>query len=178
MPTIIFETHATSVDNEMGLASGQHDAELSAVGRQQAAELGRRHLETELAAVFCSDLQRSYLTAEIAFAGRDVRIVRDRRLRECDYGILTRQSQTVIERERNRRITDPFPGGESYRQAADRVGEFLMSLAGDYRGKTILVIGHRATHYALEHWINGLPLTEVVAARWFWQPGWIYQLPV
>jgi len=174
MLTVIFETHATSVDNEMGLASGHHDAELSALGRQQAAELGRRYLETEIAAVFCSDLQRSYVTAEIAFKGRNVPVIRDTRLRECDYGLLTRRSQAVIERERARRIIEPFPGGESYQHAADRVKKFLLTLTGNYYGKTILVIGHRATQYALEHWINGLPLMEVVTARWSWQPGWIY----
>jgi len=40
---LVFETHATSLDNEAGLASGHHDVALSPDGRRQAAELGRRH---------------------------------------------------------------------------------------------------------------------------------------
>jgi broad specificity phosphatase PhoE len=80
--TIVFETHATSIDNEAGIASGHHDADLSALGVRQARELGARHAGRDLAAVWCSDLRRSYRTAEIAFGRRDVPIVRDRRLRE------------------------------------------------------------------------------------------------
>ena len=39
-----------------------------------------------------------------------------------------------------------------------------------------MVIGHRATQYALEHWITGLPLEQVIPAPWKWQPGWTYIL--
>ncbi len=34
--TLIFETHATSLDNEAGLASGWFDTDLSAAGESQA----------------------------------------------------------------------------------------------------------------------------------------------
>lgn len=38
------------------------------------------------------------------------------------------------------------------------------------------MIGHRATQVALEHWLNGVPLAEAVAAPRGWQPGRKYQL--
>ena len=38
-----------------------------------------------------SGRQRSYRTAEIAFAGRDLPVRRDARIRECDYGAWTRR---------------------------------------------------------------------------------------
>jgi broad specificity phosphatase PhoE len=38
--------------------------------------------------VFTSDLARAVQTAEIAFAGSDLPIRRDQRLRECNYGRL------------------------------------------------------------------------------------------
>jgi bisphosphoglycerate-dependent phosphoglycerate mutase len=41
---LVFETHATSVDNEAGLASGWFDAALSAKGEAQARSLGARRL--------------------------------------------------------------------------------------------------------------------------------------
>ena len=83
---LFFETHATSVDNEQGIASGWHDAELSTSGWTQAVELGGRYAHEDLAAVLCSDLQRSYRTGEIAFGERGLPLLRDARLRECDYG--------------------------------------------------------------------------------------------
>jgi hypothetical protein len=40
--------------------------------------------------------------------------VRDARLRECDYGKLTRRPVCDIEAERAAHIATPFPDGESY----------------------------------------------------------------
>jgi hypothetical protein len=42
--------------------------------------------------------------------------MRDARLRECDYGRLTRGSIREIEAQRAAHITIPFPDGESYQQ--------------------------------------------------------------
>ena len=186
MLKIIFETHATSLDNEAGLVSGHVDVALSPTGEEQARELGRRHRETTVEAVYCSDLERSYRTAELAFEGREVVIVQDPRLRECDYGELTRRPLEEIQAVRTKHVEQPFPGGESYRQAAIRVREALAEMHrrhgqpghGHPRqgGTCVLIIGHRATHYGLEHWLNGVSLVDAVRVPWVWQPGWEYRL--
>ena len=176
MITIVFETHSTSVDNEAHLASGHYDAALSPLGERQAKELGVRHRTEVIDAVFCSDLQRAYRTAEIAFAGCAIPILRDVRLRECDYGDWTRKSSEEVLAEAPRRVTTPFPNGESYEQATARTRSFLQDLLKDYDGKRVLVIGHRATHHGLELWIHGRSLVEIVKERWSWQPGWTYVL--
>src|SRR5258708_36854624 len=85
---IVFETHSTSEDNERGIATGWLPGRLSPLGREQAAELGRRRHADGIAAVFCSDLARAAETASIAFAGSGIPILADWRLRECDYGEL------------------------------------------------------------------------------------------
>jgi 2,3-bisphosphoglycerate-dependent phosphoglycerate mutase len=173
---IIFETHSTSVDNEAGLASGWFDAELSPKGMEQARALGERRRDEGVVAVHCSDLCRSYRTAEIAFNGRTVSIVRDPRLREVDYGKLTRAAAAKIESCRTSHIVEPFPGGESYQDAVGRVAGWLEDAGAKYRGRLLLVIGHRATFYALEHLTKHLSLEAVIAAPWHWQPGWRYDL--
>lgn len=173
---LIFETHATTVDNEMGLASGWHDVQLSTLGEEQAREIGLRHRESGLSAVFCSDLQRSWRSAEIAFAGQRIPIVRDARLRECDFGALTRRPVDEIDVLRSMTIATPFPGGESYEDVARRVGKFLAEVSRDRQDQKLLVIGHRATFYAFEHLLRGVPLKQAVEAQWRWQPGWIYKV--
>ena len=85
---IVFETHATSTDNEAGIATGWLPGELSETGLRQAVELGERRRGGGFAAVFTSDLARTVRTADIAFAGTEVRIHHDPRLRECNYGRL------------------------------------------------------------------------------------------
>lgn len=175
MITIIFESHGTTLDNEAQLSSGWFDVELSELGQRQAAELGQRYRGEKFAAVFCSDLQRSYKTAEIAFNNR-FPIIKDKRLRECDYGELTRRPSFVVETKRGDYISIPFPGGQSYEQTATLMKIFLENLLKNYDGKKVMVIGHRATQYGLEHWLKGVPLKEAVTEPWAWQPGWTYYL--
>jgi len=174
-PVIVFETHATSLDNEAGLASGWFDVGLSPRGEQQARELGERRRDHAFAAVYCSDLVRALRTAEIAFDGRGIPIVRDARLRECDYGALTRHPSADIEVRRASHIALPFPGGESYEQCVARVSAWLADASVAHPGGDVLVIGHRATFFALEHLLCRIPLEQVIAASWRWGPGWTYR---
>lgn len=167
-----FETHSTSLDNEAGLASGHYDVDLSPAGERQARELGGRYASIPLGLVLCSDLRRSWRTAAIAFEGTNLPIVRDRRLRECAYGEMDRAPARLVEQERLRRIEVPFPGGQSYRETSEALRQCL----ADHGGETpLLIVGHRATWFALEHLLNGRELGEVIGAPWQWQPGWIYR---
>jgi broad specificity phosphatase PhoE len=172
---IIFETHATSLDNEAGLASGWHDVDLSPRGEEQALQLGERRRTMPLDRIVTSDLTRAYRTAALAFPDRMTDIVRDARLRECDYGEWTRRPAGDIERVRLDHVDEPFPGGESYADCARRVRALLDELygAGD---ATVLLIGHRASQYALEHLIGGVSLDEAIRRPWAWQPGWEYRV--
>jgi alpha-ribazole phosphatase/probable phosphoglycerate mutase len=173
---IVFETHSASTDNEAGVATGWLDGALSPAGQQQARELGARRRDDGIAAVFTSDLGRAVETARIAFSGSGIPVHRDPRLRECDYGEWNGAAASVIERERSRRVDEPFPGGESYRQAVERVGEFLADVAAESEGRRILVIGHSATRWALEHLLEGVELERLVAAPFEWQEGWSFVL--
>ena len=175
MVKIIFETHSTSLDNEAHQSSGHYDVELSPLGIQQSKELGERYKDEHFDAIFRSDLQRAYKTAEIAF-GNKFPIIKDARLRECDYGDFTRRPSKEVEAEKPKRIKEPFPNGESYEQTSERMKSFLQDLLRDYDGKKVMLIGHIATQYGLEHWVNGLPLEQVIPAPWKWQPGWTYEL--
>lgn len=174
MIKIIFESHSTSSDNEKHLSSGWNDVELSELGIEQAKDLGKRRGKEKFAAIFCSDLQRSYKTAEIAF-GNTFHIIKDSRLRECDYGDLTQFPSEVVDKEKLARITTPFPNGESYEQTTERMKKFLLDLKNNYEGKRVMIIGHRATQYGLEHWIKDLTLKQIISSPWKWQPGWEYE---
>lgn len=176
MVTIIFEPHSTTLDNEAHRSSGYNDVGLSPLGVQQSHELGERYKDQDFAAIFCSDLQRSFKTAEIAFRGRNLTIIQDARLRECDYGDLTLHPSEEVEPEKAKHISIPFSNGESYEQTSARMKLFLKDLLKDYDDKKVMIIGHRATQYGLEHWVKNIPLEKVILAPWKWQPGWRYTL--
>ena len=177
MLTIIFEAHGTTLDNEAHIASGHNDVALSPLGVKQSKEMGERYKGDHFDVIFCSDLLRAYKSAEYGF-GKKYPIIKDVRLRECDYGDFTQKPSELIEKERAKRISTPFPNGESYIQTNARMKSFLDDLKKNYDGKRVMIIGHRATQYALEYFINGVSLEKLTSssAPFKWQPGWEYKL--
>jgi broad specificity phosphatase PhoE len=167
---IIFEFHSTSTDNEAGVASGWSDPPLSEAGRERSKELGERWRGERIDAVFCSDLRRAVETAELAF-GERVPVHPDRRLREYDYGAMTRSPVEQIHTERAARADIPFPEGESLRDVAKRVRDFLDDLARDWDGQRVVLIGHGATKLALDHLLGGMTLTDAAGQVFTWQPA-------
>ena len=166
MITIYFQGHARTLDIERGIASGHFDVALAESGRKQAAEEYRPVYDgIQFDAAFTSDTQRAYETAQIMLAGRDVPIMQDARLRECDYGDMTGSSRAEVEATRPQHITKPFPNGESYDQVMRRMQSFVDELAKDNDGKTVLVIGHYATYLGLEYAIKGVPVIDAMASH-------------
>ena len=173
---IVFETHSTTTDNEQGRATGWLPGDLSEAGRAQAAELGWRRAGTDIATVFCADLRRTADTARIAFGETGIPVLHDWRLRECDYGSENGGPVARVHAGRIEHVDVPYPGGESWRQAVSRVGWFLDDLPLRWEGSRVLVVGCIATRWGLEHWLNGVPLTELAAEQFTWQAGWEYSI--
>jgi alpha-ribazole phosphatase/probable phosphoglycerate mutase len=173
---VVFETHSTSEDNEQGRASGWLPGRLSERGRAQALDLGRRRCGDGIAAVFSSDLGRAVETASIAFGGSAVPVLYDWRLRECDYGQRTGMPVPELHAGRREYLDRPYPGGESWRQAVARVSLFLGDLPLRWSGRRVLVIGHVATRWGMDHVIDGVPLEDLAVAGFAWQEGWEYRL--
>jgi 2,3-bisphosphoglycerate-dependent phosphoglycerate mutase len=172
---IVFETHSISEDNELGLASGWTHGPLSDQGRELALALGERRRNDRIDTVFASDLHRALETAVLAFEGQTIPILLDWRLRECDYGQRTRMPAPELHRDRARHLDTPYPGGESWREAVDRVGRFLEDLPTRWDAKRVLVIGHVATRWGLDHFLNGTPLEDLAGEDFEWQEGWEYR---
>jgi len=158
-----FEVHAQTYHNAADLASGHYDVALTAYGREHARSVMRaRYAGQHFDIVFTSDTQRAYDTARLICAGRAIPILRDTRLRECDYGDLEGCPRVEMERVRLSAISTPFPHGESYAQVAARMRSFLVQLTAERDGQRVLLVGHGATLWMLEHWLRGQPLAAVV----------------
>jgi hypothetical protein len=52
----------------------------------------------------------------------------------------------------------------------------LDDLALRSRGARVLVIGHVATRWALDHHLDGVALETLVADDFSWQDGWEYEI--
>jgi 2,3-bisphosphoglycerate-dependent phosphoglycerate mutase len=170
---VVYETHSISVDNETGHATGWLPGELSDRGRELAAELGRRRRDNGIATVYTSDLRRAVETAEIAFAGSALPVVQDARLRECNYGSMNGRPREEVHAKG---IDERYPEGETWREAVERVTEFLRELPDRHDGDRVLVIAHMSAWYALECLVKGLQLEDAIGTRMDWRPGWEYRL--
>jgi len=173
---VVFETHSWSEDNDRGVATGWNPGALSAKGRALASELGERRRNDGIAAVYTSDLRRATETVEIAFRGSEIPILHDWRLRECNYGTSNGMLASELHRTKADHLECPYPDGESWSAAIERVGWFLRDLALVRDGQRVLVVGHVATSWGLQHFLEGRPLAELVAAGFDWRLGWEYQL--
>ena len=173
---LVFETHSTTVDNEQGRATGWLPGQLSERGQAQAQQLGRRRLDDGITAVFSSDLTRAAQTASAAFAGSAVPVLYDWRLRECDYGQRNGMPVADLHAHRRDHLDQPYPGGESWRQAVARVGRIIGDLPLRWNGQRILIIGHVATRWGLDHFIGNVPLEDLVEQDFAWQEGWEYRV--
>ena len=173
---LTYETHATTEDNEQGVATGWLPGRLSPRGRREAAQLGERRRPEGYAVVIVSDLARAVDTVTIAFAGSGVPVRQDARLRECDYGDLNGCRVTDLEQVRLSHLDVPFPGGQSYAQVVDQTRALLADISAEFDGSRVLLVAHSANRWALQHLLDGTPLAEAVAAPFDWQPGWCWTL--
>jgi broad specificity phosphatase PhoE len=163
MIDIWFEAHAQTYHNAAGIASGHYDVALTDHGRDHAQSILRsRYAGQRFDVVYTSDTQRAYDTACLIFAGRPIPILRDARLRECDYGDFEGRPRAEMEIARPSAIRKPFPQGESYEQVAVRMRSFLEDLAVLRDNQQVMLIGHAATLWMIEHWLQDRPLEIVV----------------
>lgn len=175
---IVYFVHGTTTDNEAGRATGWLPGELSALGVNQAKELGRQ-VTIDFDVMISSDLKRAIDSASLGFTGR-CKLLQDERLRECDYGKLNGTDGSMAKDDMSSRITEPFPGGESYHDVERRMRELLIDVAKQYDGKKVAFMAHQAPQLALEVICNGKTWQEAIEADWRragkWQPGWEYEL--
>ena len=70
----------------------------------------------------------------------------------------------------------PYPGGESWRQAVTRISRFLTDLPLRWNDCRVLVIGHVATRWGLDHFIGGVLLENLAQKDFARQEGWEYRI--
>lgn len=178
---ITYFVHGTTTDNEQGIASGWSPGELSELGKKQSIELKELIKNKKFDVVFCSDLKRAVDSAKLTF-GDSIEIIQDKRLREVNYGDLTRTESKMVESLILEHINKPFSNGESYKDVEKRIRDFLNDLIEKYSGKSVAIVAHKAPQLALDVILNGKTWEQAVKEDWRlkqpkeWKPGWEYKL--
>lgn len=175
---IKYFVHGTTTDNIQKLATGWLPGELSEKGIAQAEALANTIKDEYFDIVICSDLNRAIQSANIDFANRNIPIVQDWRIRECNYGDLNGKDAKLVNYSEH--IKQPFPNGESLLDVEARISDFLNDLIKNYDGKKIAVVAHRAPQLAIEVLTMGKTWEQALNDDWRntknWQPGWNYTI--
>lgn len=175
---ITYFVHGTTIDNEKGVATGQAPGELSELGIKQSRELGETIKNKKFDAIFSSDLKRAVDSVRLMFP--KAKIIKDKRLRECDYGDMTGTASKKIESADIACIDEPFSNGESYQDVEKRIRNFLKDLLGKHSGKKVAIVAHRAPQLALDVIVKGKSWKQAMKEDWRpkkqWKPGWEYMV--
>lgn len=179
MIEITYFVHGTTTDNEQEISSGWKDVDLSQKGIDQSIALKSQIGDKKFDVVFCSDLKRAVHSAELTF--KDLfPIIRDKRLRECNYGDFNGKPSEIVEPMQEKCVTNRFPDGESYEDVRARMADFLEFLKKNYDGNTVAIVAHKAPQLALDVLLSGKTWEQAFAEDWrktkSWQPGWQYTL--
>jgi len=179
MPVLYYVRHGETDFNSQGRLQGRRDTVLNTHGRQQSAECGvllgdlfvRDHRRAQDFKYVSSPLKRARETMEIvrAMLGLEAHNYEvDARLIEIAYGewegltlheIETRNASVLSARERDKWDFAP-PGGESYRELADRIDDWYSSLAAD-----TVVAAHGGGVRALMAILNIVPEEQATHAQ-------------
>ncbi len=156
--TILLARHGESDWNRSKQWQGFTDRPLTDVGRRQAAELAERLRDTELDAIYSSDLQRARETAEIVAASKGLSVETTPDLREVDVGSWSGLTRAKAEAEfpegyaRWLNGGEGWDDGETYEQMGARVVRAIQRIAKSNQGGRVLVVAHggsiRAVHAA------------------------------
>ena len=170
---IIYFVHGTTYDNINKKCSGWKDITLTELGRNQAINLGRNN-KYKFDELFTSDLIRAVETATLAFP--NMIPIKDKRLRECNYGDFDGAYKSKVVYEEH--ISIPFNNGESLLDVEARIRDFCEYLKENFDGKTVAVVAHKAPQLALDVITKGCTWQEAIDNDWrkhkAWQPGWEY----
>jgi broad specificity phosphatase PhoE len=153
--TVLLARHGESDWNRSKQWQGFADRPLTDLGREQAVELAQRLEDTDLDAVYSSDLQRARDTAEIVARTKGLTVQTTPDLREVDVGSWSGLTRAEAEEQYPEQYARWLQGGEgwedgeTYEELGERVVRAITRIAEAHAGERVLVVAHGGTIRAL-----------------------------
>jgi probable phosphoglycerate mutase len=156
--------HGETTFNAEGRIQGQHDTQLSPLGKMQSEAIARALADSAIEVVYSSPLARAYETARPLAAARHVELKTDDRLKELNAGIfqlllpseMTEKYPTETARWKSHDPDFQIPGGESRRQLMERGGRALEDILRS-KHDVAAVVAHGGVLTAAFKYLLGIP---------------------
>jgi broad specificity phosphatase PhoE len=148
-----------------GKLLGRTDTPLSKRGLEQAVKLAEVLSKEQLSAVYCSDLQRSRVTAEIIARRRNVKVQDSAAWREIDMGAWDGRTMASLHDEAPQLVArlfdDPasfeYPGGESFACFTARILQAVDHLLITHKSGAVVLVAHGGVCRAIIGSALGIP---------------------
>ena len=152
MTKIFLIRHGETEWNRVGKLQGISDIRLSPEGINQAHLLAEHTPFNAVDAVYSSDLVRAVMTAKILSDKFNLPIIRERGLRETNFGDWEGRFLSDLAKENPKGFEYFFtrpdkvqpPGGETFLQSQARIMNALDEIIADNEDRNIIVITHGA----------------------------------
>ena len=183
---IIAVRHGETAWNVDTRIQGHIDIPLNDTGQWQARQLGRALARQPIAAIYASDLQRAYATAQAVADTTGAPLVADVGLRERSFGNFQGRTFAQIEAELpeqalrwRKRDPDYAPeGGESLNVLRERIQATAHRLAARHVGELVVLVAHGGVLDVLYRLATGQALqaprtwllTNAAINRLLWTP--------
>ena len=169
MTTIYLVRHGQSEGNLYRFFDGQYNAPLTALGRKQLAALSRRFQDVDLDAVFSSDQQRAFYTAQAIALPKGLAVRPMKEFREINNGIWEHMMWAEIDRiwpgqeDIYAHHMDQWlmPGAEKPQEVAERYINAMKKLSQRYENQSIAIVGHGDALRVTMGFIRGIPLDKI-----------------
>jgi probable phosphoglycerate mutase len=153
--TLYLVLHGETEDNVRQIMQGQTQGCLTEHGRQQAAEVRDQMRQLAVDAVVASDLRRSIQTATIIAEPHGLPVVSTPLLRERDWGSFTGR---YIPDLKDEVWPDDIETLDCLLQRAQRFLEYIVT---NYKGQTVVAVGHGIVNKAIQAVFFRKPMNQV-----------------
>jgi len=170
MTTVYLVRHCESLSNELKVAAGHTDFDISERGARQLEYLAERFKDVKLDVIYSSPLLRAYKTALAINKYPQTEVVKDDRFIEKHIGALEGKPLTGLDpqaQEQRRLAPQLFlpKGGESPIAAGERGFQALLDIVAQNPGKNIAVTGHGGLFQAMFCLLKKLPWERMVEIK-------------
>ncbi|MBS4536176.1 histidine phosphatase family protein [Clostridium sp. D2Q-14] len=168
MTTLYLTRHGQTVWNFEKRFQGQLGSPLTEMGVKQAQWLRDRLKSVEFQAIYSSPLSRAYNTASIVKGDRDLRIIKDDRLKEMHFGDWEGKKAEEINKNHKEMFHNLWNNpteyvsnnGESYKELYDRIIPVIEEIKNKHDGN-VLIVAHGIVLAIIMLYVKGRPLKDL-----------------
>lgn len=165
---VVLARHGETVFNRNRIIMGRADSDLTEDGIRVAADVAGLVARENIQAAFCSPLPRAFRSARIYTKDLSVSLDTQEAMAELACGEWEGVSKVDVKPDPHlirETWDDRPPGGESYRDAENRVGLFIDTIRHEIVQSRILIVGHAGVNRVfLRLWL-GLAADEAINIR-------------